>query len=64
MRLLNVRGYFNGLLSFIDQSIEERFVRREYRSMVIVADSPESLLERFDQYLPPDIPQCIEVPET
>ena len=62
--LLNVRGYFNGLLSFIDHSIEERFVRRDYRSMVIVADSPESLLEQFDQYLPPDIPKWIEVPET
>src|SRR5262245_2826916 len=30
--LLNVRGFFDGLLSFIDHSIDERFVRRENRA--------------------------------
>ena len=39
--LLNVRGYFDGLLSFIEHSIDERFVRREYRSMVIVSSSAD-----------------------
>jgi uncharacterized protein (TIGR00730 family) len=62
--LLNVRGFFDGLLSFIDHSIEERFVKREYRSMVIVSNSPESLLEQFDRYRPPDVVKWIEVPET
>ena len=50
--LLNVRGYFDGLLSFIDHSIEERFVRRENRSMVLVDVSSEALLDRFEQYVP------------
>jgi uncharacterized protein (TIGR00730 family) len=50
--LLNVGGYFDGLLSFIDHSIEERFVRRENRSMVLVDVSPEALLDRFEQYVP------------
>ena len=47
--LLNVRGFFDGLLSFIDHSIDERFVRRENRSMVIVSSSPGTLLELFDR---------------
>ena len=50
--LLNVRGFFDGLLSFIDHSINERFVRRENRSMVIVSSSPGTLLELFDRYVP------------
>src|SRR5438132_9569041 len=51
--LLNVRGFFDGLLSFIDHSIDERFVRCENRSMVLVASSPDALLEQLEQYVPP-----------
>src|SRR4030095_877498 len=51
--LLNVRGFFDRLLSFIDHAIDERFVRRENRSMVIVSSSPGTLLELFDRYVPP-----------
>jgi predicted Rossmann-fold nucleotide-binding protein len=62
--VLNVRGYFDGLLSFIEHSIDERFVRREYRSMVIVSSSADSLLERFDQYVPLVVPKWIDAPAT
>ncbi len=51
--LLNVRGFFDGLLSFIDHSIDEGFVRRENRSMVLVASSPDALLELLEQYVAP-----------
>lgn len=62
--LLNVRGFFDGLLSFIEHSIDERFVRREYRSMILVSPSPDSLLERFDQYVPLVVPKWIDAPAT
>ena len=62
--LLNVCGFFDGLLSFIEHSIDERFVRREHRSMIIVSSSPDSLLERFDQYVPPVVPKWIDAPAT
>jgi uncharacterized protein (TIGR00730 family) len=58
--LLNVRGFFDGLLSFIDHSIDERFVRRENRSMVIVSSSPDGLLELFDRYVPPVVEKWID----
>lgn len=50
--LLNVRGYFDGLLSFLRHSIDERFVTRENGSMVLVADSPEALLTLLADYRP------------
>lgn len=62
--LLNVRGFFDGLLSFIEHSIDERFVRREHRSMVIVSDAPDSLLERFERYVPPVVPKWIDARAT
>ena len=53
--LLNVRGYFDGLLSFIDHSIEECFVRPENRPMVLTADSADALLDQFERYVPPTV---------
>ena len=58
--LLNVRGFFDGLLSFIDHSIDEQFVRRENRSMVIVSNAPDTLLELFDGYVPPVVEKWID----
>ena len=62
--LLNVRGFFDGLLSFIDHSIDERFVRPENRSMVIVSSSPGALLELFDRYVPPVVEKWIDEAST
>ena len=62
--LLNVRGYFDGLLSFIDHSIDERFVRREHRSMVQVSDSPAALLDLFEAYRPPVVKKWIDATST
>jgi hypothetical protein len=58
--LLNVRGFFDGLLSFIDHSIDERFVRRENRSMVLVANSPDPLLDLLERYVPPVVEKWID----
>jgi len=58
--LLNVRGFFDGLQSFIDHSIDERFVRRENRSMVIVSSSPGTLLQLFDRYVRPLVEKWID----
>jgi uncharacterized protein (TIGR00730 family) len=62
--LLNVCGFFDGLLAFLEHSIDERFVRREHRAMVIVSSSPDSLLEQFDQYVPPVVQKWIDAAET
>jgi uncharacterized protein (TIGR00730 family) len=62
--LLNVRGFFDGLLSFIDHAIDQQFVRREHRPMVIVSASPGALLELFDRYAPPQVEKWIDPAST
>jgi len=62
--LLNVRGYFDGLLSFMEHSIDEGFVRREHHAMVIVSSSPDALLDRFDEHVPPAVTKWIGEAET
>ena len=62
--LLNVSGYFDPLLSFVDHSVREGFVRREYRAMICVETSAAALLERFAAYVAPAVPKWIEQEET
>ena len=50
--VLNVNGFFDGLLSFVDHTIDEAFVRPENRSMILVASSPDTLLDRLEHYDP------------
>lgn len=57
--LLNVEGFYDGLLSFLDHSIDERFVKRENRSMVLVSTSPDGPLERLDKYVPSKVEKWI-----
>ncbi|MGQ0792874.1 MAG: TIGR00730 family Rossman fold protein [Deltaproteobacteria bacterium] len=53
--LLNVAGYFDGLIHFLDYSISEQFIHPKYRSLFIIDESPCALLDRFlsDSNRPP-----------
>jgi uncharacterized protein (TIGR00730 family) len=53
--LLNARGYFDRLLSFVEHSIAEGFVRHQSRSMISVADSPGDLLDLLVSHEPPRV---------
>ena len=57
--LLNVNGYFNHLLSFLDHAEAEGFVRPEHRAMLLVSKKPGDLLRRFESYMPPTIEKWI-----
>ncbi len=60
MGLLNIDGYFDGLLEFFDHAVNERFVREEHRKNVIVADNPAGLLNKLEMYQPVEIGKWIE----
>jgi uncharacterized protein (TIGR00730 family) len=53
--LLNVAGYFDMMLQFLDHAVAERFVRDVHRAMVVVESNPEALLARFESYEPPRV---------
>ncbi len=50
--LLNIEGYFDHLLSFIQHAVDERFVRPEHRGNLIVETDEKNLLERLGQFRP------------
>jgi len=57
--LLNVAGYFDPLLEFLDRAVAEKFVREVHRKMVIVESDPAALLARFESYEPPRVVKWI-----
>lgn len=62
--LLNVDGFFDALLAFLDHQCRERFIRREHRDMLLVESDPGRLLERFAGYRPPVVEKWIRAGET
>jgi uncharacterized protein (TIGR00730 family) len=58
--LLNVGGFYDGLLSFIDHTVNERFVKPENRAMILVADAPDALLDLLERYVPPVVDKWLD----
>jgi uncharacterized protein (TIGR00730 family) len=50
--LLNVNGFYDPLIAFIDHAVKERFIKSEHRSLVIIEEEPELLLKRFREFRP------------
>jgi uncharacterized protein (TIGR00730 family) len=50
--LLNVGGYFDGLLAFLDHAVDERFVRAENQALIIESSSVADLFEQLERYEP------------
>ncbi|MGI5861416.1 MAG: TIGR00730 family Rossman fold protein [Myxococcales bacterium] len=53
--LLNVAGYWNGFLSFLDHAVAEGFLPPEHRGIIQVDDDPERLLEAMRTFEPPPV---------
>jgi len=49
--LLNVRGYYDPLIQFLDRAVAEDFVKPKHRALLIVEGEPAALLERIDSLL-------------
>lgn len=62
--LLNVAGYYDPLFAFLEHAIAERFVKEEYRPMMIMEDDPGRLIDRFAVYRAPRVRKWIEAEET
>ena len=58
--ILNVDGYFDGLLGFLDDAVEKRFVREVHRSMLVVESNPDALLDAIDAYSPTAVDKWLD----
>ncbi|PSC73469.1 cytokinin riboside 5 -monophosphate phosphoribohydrolase LOG3-like [Micractinium conductrix] len=51
--VLNVRGFFDGLLAFLDHATSEGFIRPASRAILIAANTPRELIDALAAYQPP-----------
>jgi uncharacterized protein (TIGR00730 family) len=58
--LLDVGGYYRPLVAFFDHAEAEGFLRPEHRKLVLVADDPDVLLDRFLAWQPPGLRRWID----
>jgi uncharacterized protein (TIGR00730 family) len=54
--LVDVGGYWGGLLALLRHAVGEGFVRPEYAALLLVDPAPAALLDRFAAWRPPVTP--------
>lgn len=62
--LLNVNGYYDSLLRFLDTTVERRLLRAENREMVLVSPNASGLLDQMQAYTAPAITKWIDTTRT
>lgn len=58
--LLNVGGFFDGLVDFIGHMSRNGFLKPEHAACMLVENDPARLIERMETFRPPDLGKWIE----
>ena len=53
--VLNIQGFYDKMLSFIDHAVQEQFMQGAHREMILVHDNAHELLDLIESYTPPSI---------
>jgi uncharacterized protein (TIGR00730 family) len=62
--LLNVSGFYDGLLSFLEHALQQEFLRPTHREIVVSDTDPAALIDRLIAWQRPLIAKWIERTET
>jgi uncharacterized protein (TIGR00730 family) len=55
--ILNVAGFYDPLLAFLDGMVERRFLRPEHRALALAAPDVHTLLAALEDFAPPAVPK-------
>ena len=62
--ILNINHYYDLLISFLDHINEQQFLQDKFRSMVLIDEHPDHLIETFKSYIPPTVKTYIKEKQT
>ena len=62
--LLNVLGFYDPLIAFLDRTVEEGFLRAANRQLLVVGTSAPEMLDRLSDYRAPETERWITRSET
>ncbi|MDM8526227.1 TIGR00730 family Rossman fold protein [Desulfococcaceae bacterium HSG8] len=51
--ILNACGYYDKLIDFMDYAVSQGFLKDVHRSMILIDEDPEALLNKFENYKAP-----------
>ena len=57
--ILNVNGFFDGILIQLDKMVEEGYLKQTNRNMLLVASSVKELMQKMNTYIAPEISHVI-----
>jgi len=60
--ILDVDGYFEHLLRFLDTTVANRFVHPDHAAMVVAESDPNRLLDRLSEWQPPPVEKWLDRP--
>ena len=52
---LNVRGYYDHLIAFIDHAVKEQFIPSDNKALILVDDKPDKLLHKIEDFRPAQV---------
>ena len=58
--LLNIAGFYDLLMGFLDHLVDERFIRAEHRDMIIVDDDPARMIARLQAWSLPQVSKWMD----
>ncbi|MCG8368442.1 MAG: TIGR00730 family Rossman fold protein [Pseudanabaenales cyanobacterium] len=58
--LLNIEGFYDGLLAFLNHATAEKFIRPDHRKIVLSGKDPMELLEKLTQFEAPIVPKWLD----
>lgn len=61
--LLNVAGFYDPVIQFIDQAVREQFIRTAHRETILMDSDPARLLDALARVVLPDVPKWIGLAE-
>jgi uncharacterized protein (TIGR00730 family) len=50
--ILNILGFYTPLLAMFDHAVEERFLKKENRALVLARETPADLLQALEEWRP------------
>ena len=62
--VLDVRGYYQPLIAFLDHAVNEGFLATQHRRMIMLEEDPDALVARLREYEAPVVPRWIAAGET
>jgi uncharacterized protein (TIGR00730 family) len=59
--ILNVCGYFDSIIEFLEHSVNQHFLKQAHREMIMFDENANSMLEQFESYKAPAEPKWMKM---